>query len=125
MKEKMLRAILVEPNKAAVECTIENTLESLQHVVDGWIEITYPFDDDVMVVGNEEAKLIGLEGNRRINGQIYAGNLLLVADDHEGDFRSLTDDEVAKYLKRFAKPESISSDDVQNDIGFQIFTFSF
>ena len=123
MKEKMLRAILIEPNKAAVEFTIENKLEALQRAVDGYIEITYPFDDDVLVIGNKEAKLIGLEGNRRINGGIYAGNLILVADNHEGDFRSLTDAEVKKYLERFAQPESISSDDVQNDICFQIFAF--
>ena len=75
------RAVILEPNKAAREEWIEDTLENLQSIVGGYIEVTYPFDDNAVVVGNEEAKLVGLKGNRHINGSVYAGNLIIIGDD--------------------------------------------
>ena len=78
--------VIVEPHKPAYEALVEDSLESLQRAVKGYIEITYPFDDNAMVIGNEEAKLIGMEGNRRVNGSVYAGPLLIAADD--GDRRA-------------------------------------
>ncbi len=36
-------------------------------------------------------------------------------------FRSLTDEEIARYLRRFAEPEQISDEEVQADVGFTLF----
>ena len=88
------KMVIVEPHKPAYEALVEDSLEALQRAVGGYIEITYPFDDNAMVIGNEEAKLIGMEGNRRVGGSVYAGPLLIAADDGEGGTTDLTDKQV-------------------------------
>lgn len=112
------RMLVIEPRKAPYEMVIPEGLEPLQQAVGGWIECTYPFDDNTYVVGNEEAKLIGLEGNRRINGQIYAGTILIAGDDGEGGTMDLTDEQIDKYTEMFKVPENITPEEVQNDIWF-------
>ena len=119
------RMVIVEPGKPAYEALIPDNLESLQRAVSGYIEITYPFDDNAMIIGNEEAKLIGMKGNRRINGSIYAGPLLIAADDGEGGTTDLTDAQVNQYCQRFAIPETITDDETQSDVGFTLYGFSF
>ena len=119
------KMVIVEPHKPAYEATVEDSLESLQREVGGYIEITYPFDDNAMIIGNEEAKLIGMEGNRRINGSVYAGPLLIAADDGEGGTTDLTDEQVEHYKQMFSIPEDISDDEVQADTGFIITGWSY
>ena len=95
--------VIVEPGKPAYEGIIGDGLESLQRAVRGMIECTYPFDDNAFVIGNEESKLEGLPGNRRINGGIYAGTILIAADDGCGGTTDLTEEQVdtaIKYCKR-------------------------
>ena len=82
------------------------------------MEVTYPFDDSAVIVSNEEAKLIGMEGNRRIGSSIYAGPMFIVNDDTYGNFCDLTDEHVTEYSRRFEHPEDISQEAVQNDCGF-------
>lgn len=118
-----LNAIKIEPKEPATKIEIEDTLVALQSFVDGYIEITYPFDDGVIVIGNDEAKLIGMEGNRHINGSVYAGQILLVGDDGQGGLRSLTEAETEKYLELFKEPEEISEEEVQADTGFYFWSF--
>jgi len=117
------RAVVVEPWRPAKEAYIEDGLRPLQRAVGGWIECTYPFEDNAFVVGNEEAKLIGLEGNRRINGGIYAGILLIMADDLQGGTTDLTDEQVAHYLEAFKTPEAISRKETMDDVGFRFIAF--
>ena len=68
MKEKQITVLKVEPHKHPEVCILENDLDSLQKAVSigadyqGLIEI-FGIDDDVAVLSNEEAKLIGLEPN--------------------------------------------------------------
>ena len=112
------RMLVIEPHKAPYEVVIPDKLESLQEAVGGYIEITYPFEDNAIVISNEESKLIGLDGNRRFNGQIYAGPMLISADDGSGELTDLTDGQIAKYTKMFRHPEEISQEEVENDIGF-------
>lgn len=125
---KQVRVLSIRPNEKPVVKMIDNDLKSAQNEVsdhgeDALIEITFPFDEDVLVVGNDEAKLIGMQGNRRIGHSIYAGPIFLVREDEEGNFESLTDEDIEKYSKMFAEPEDISDDEVQADCGFTIFGF--
>ena len=117
------RMVIVEPHKPAYEALVEDSLESLQRAVGGYIEITYPFDDNAMVIGNEEAKLIGMEGNRHICGSVYAGPLLIAADDGEGGTTDLTEDQVRAYTEMFAEPEEITQEETAADTGFFIYGF--
>ena len=73
--DNLMRVVYVEPNKPAYEAEVEHTLEGEQRAVKGYIEPVYIEDDGTCLICNEEAKLIGMEGNRRFgNGSsIIAG----------------------------------------------------
>ena len=117
------RMIVIEPHKAPYEAVIPDKLESLQEAVGGYIEITYPFEDNAIVISNEESKLIGMDGNRRVNDQIYAGPMLISADDGSGELTDLADKQIAKYKDIFRNPEEISREEVENDTGFAFYSF--
>lgn len=117
------RMLVIEPHKAPYEMTIPDGLDPLQQAVKGYIEATYPFDDNAFIIGNEEAKLIGLEGNRRIGDTIYAGTILIVADDGQGGTTDLTDEQIGKYTEMFKTPEDITPEEVQNDVWFKVIGF--
>ena len=72
-------------------------------------------------VCNEESKLIGMEGNRRIGdgSSIIAGPFFICGTTEE-DFRGLTDSEVDLYMDRFKEPEQISPEEVSADTGCTI-----
>lgn len=120
--DNLIRTLLVEPHKPPVVGEIQNDLDHLQRAVGGMIECVYN-DDGSIIVCNEEAKLIGLEGNRHFNdGQsVLAGTFFIVADDHQGDFASLTDEQLENQMTRFAQPEDISKEETQADMGFSFF----
>ena len=125
-----LRTVYVRPGCRPVETCVWEKLRFLQDAVsdrgeDSLIEVSYPFDDiDVILVGNEEAKLNGMKGNRRIAGGIYAGPFFLLRSSEDGEnFAGLTDEDVVKYTTLLQQPEDISDDEVQADCGFTIFGF--
>ena len=119
----MYRVVYVEPGKPAVEKRIGTKLEDLQAEVGGLIECIYSHNDDTIIVANDEAKLIGMEGNRRLgNGSIIAGPFFIIGDGGE-NFRSLTDAEVSRYIQQYAQPHQISQREVQADTGFTFYCF--
>lgn len=124
-----LRTVYIRPGCRPVETHVWEKLRFLQDAVsdhgeESLIEISYPFDEDIILVGNEEAKLNGMKGNRRIAESVYAGPIFLLRDTEDGEnFAGLTDNDVVKYMRLFAEPEDISNDEVQADCGFTIFGF--
>lgn len=116
--DNLLSVVYVEPNRKPFVSEIEHTLNAEQKAVGGLIELVYN-DDETAIVCNEEGKLKGMEGNRRIgNGSsIIAGSFFIVGLT-EGDFRSLTESEVTKYMDKFEEPEEISQEEVEADMGF-------
>jgi hypothetical protein len=100
----------VEPHKRPYPKIIKDDLPSLQKEVGGYIEIIYPFDDDAVVICNEEGKLIGLEGNRKIGGDIIAGDFLIARDDGQGGLTKLTVEQIQKYTKMFESDETYSGE---------------
>ena len=117
------RVVFVEPGKPAVEKEIGTKLEDLQAAVGGLLECIYSHNDGSIIVANDEAKLIGMEGNRRLgNGSIIAGPFFVIGDAGE-EFRSLTDAEVSRYLQQYAEPQQIPEREVQADMGFTFYCF--
>ena len=106
--QRKLDILYIEPNKLPVKKTINNTLEAKQELVGGLIEYAYlPDCDDVVLICNEEGKLLNLPYNRDIGNDVISGNFFIVGDDPEfGEDRSLTDEQIKKYTKMFGK-ESI------------------
>ena len=78
--------------------------------------------DGTLLVCNEESKLMGMDGNRRLNGDVIAGPFFVVGTDGE-NFRSLTDAEVERYKQRFAEVEDIFPEEVQEHMGFTFFAW--
>lgn len=110
------RVVYVEPGKPAVEKKIGTKLEDLQAEVGGLIECIYCHRDGTLIVANDEAKLLGMEGNRRLDGgSVIAGPFFVIGDAGE-NFRSLTDAEVNRYLQVYAEPQQISQREVRADI---------
>ena len=62
------------------------------------------------------------QGNRRIGKDIIAGSFFIVGEDGD-EFRSLTDEEVKESLKRFAEPEEISQEEVENAMSAGVMFF--
>lgn len=120
-EENKLWVVMVEPGKPAYETEIDNTLEAEQKAVGGYIEVV-PLGDGKLLICNEEGKLNGMRGNRRIGKDIIAGPFFIVGEDGD-DFRSLTDEEVKESLKRFAEPEDISQEEVENALSAGVMFF--
>lgn len=120
MDEK-LRIVMVEPGKPAYVIEIPNSLRAEQMCVGGPIA-AIRLDKGILIY-NDEGKLRGMEGNRRLDsGSIIAGPFFLVGDG--GDrFRSLTDEEAGHFLQRFSQPEQISQREVWADMGFKFISF--
>ena len=120
-EDNKLRVVMVEPGKPAYETEIENTLEAEQEAVGGYIEVL-PLDNGKFLICNEEGKLNGMRGNRRIGNDVIAGCFFIVGEVVD-EFRSLTDEEVKESLKRFAEPEEISQEEVENAMSAGIMFF--
>lgn len=120
-QDNLMQVVYVEPHRKPFVSEIEHTLDAEQKAVGGLIELVYN-EDGTAIICNEEGKLIGLDGNRRIGdgSSIIAGSFFVVGLT-EDDFCSLTDEEIQNYMKRFSEPEEIPKEDVQNDMGFTIY----
>ena len=70
-KENEIRVLMVEPHEHPKEFLLENTLQAMQEAVGGLIDIVDIDDDGTCLLLNDEGKLIGLEGNRRIGDDEY------------------------------------------------------
>lgn len=109
-----MRVLIVEPGKPAYEKTIEPGLASLQQEVGGTIETFYPFDDDTMIICNDEGKITGLPLNRSFrddDNQIYdiiAGTFVICGSGYS-DCIGLTDAQVSKYMDMYKTPECFVS----------------
>ena len=81
---------------------IDNTLEAKQKLVGGLIEVV-PYED-VLIICNEEGKLLNMPPNLVFEYDYIAGNCFVIGDDYKNaDFKSLTDEEIIKYREELKK----------------------
>ena len=110
-----IRILFKAVGQPAKIVTIPNTLEAKQKLVGGLIEVIQY--DDVLLVCNDEGKLLNLPPNLVFESDYIAGNCFIIGDDYEnGDFKSLTLDEIEKYKKdidsksmKYIKPEEMEN----------------
>ena len=108
-----MRAVMVEVGRKAYEVELESSLASMQCAVGGFIQAVYePGGRDATLICNDEGKLLDLPLNRALrdeHGEIYdviAGTFFICGAPADSEnFTSLTDEQVAYWLRRFAKPE--------------------
>ena len=113
-----IKCLLVEPYELPKEIIIDNTLEAKQKIVGGDIECVYlQNNDDVVLICNEEGKINGMKLNREIGYDIIAGPFLVVGDDYEnGEFKSLTSNQLLKYKMYFDENSIIRTENKINEI---------
>lgn len=114
--DNLIRVLVLEPHRAPYESEIPNTLEGQQRAVEGLIQYIGNEDDTVIVI-NEESKINGMEGNRRIEGDVLAGPVFIAGDTGES-ICSLTDEQMQKYAEKFAEPEEIPTEEIEAHTGF-------
>ena len=106
----MMDVLLVRPNMYPQPVQIGCELEDLQKAVGGDIEATYPFEDPVALIMDDEGKMMGKDLNRALrdeDGNMYdivAGDFLVVGLGEE-DFSSLSPELMKKYEEHFHQPE--------------------
>ena len=109
--ENTLSVLKIAPGQYPQQVEIDNDLKALQQAVGGSIGASYPFEDPVAIVYNDDGKLMGLPLNRALrdeDGQMYdavAGTFLVVGLGEE-DFASLSPELTQKYEELFHQPET-------------------
>ena len=102
MKEEKIKVLALLPMELPKEIKLDNTLEAMQKFVDGNIECLTFYDSgsEVVLVCNDEGKLLGLTLNRPLwdRADVLAGPGFLAGCDNEGNLTSLqTTEKGASY----------------------------
>lgn len=89
-----MKVIIVEPGKDPRAAQIGDSLEEMQAVVGGYIEAVHPFPDPVVIVCNEEGRLLDLPENRfGICGTFF------ICGVGEEDFTDFPEEMLGTYLE--------------------------
>ena len=94
-----MNVLVVEPGMAPYEKEIDG-LKDMQAIVGGAITASYPFEEKVAIVSNDEALVRGMEFNRSIEGGY--GGICGLGDE---DFCSLTPEQMDFYKKKYHHAE--------------------
>ena len=107
-----MQVVVVESKKKPMVQDISPDLESMQRIVGGSIQAIYPFKEPVVLIANEEGKLLNLPLNRALRddeGNVYdiiSGTFFVCAAPLDSDrFVGLTDQQVKTFMERFSMPE--------------------
>lgn len=93
-----MRIVFKKVNEDARVIEIENTLEAKQKLVGGLIEVV-PYGD-LLLVCNEEGKIINLKPNVTFDLDYIAGDFFVIGDDFENaDFKDLTEEECKRVIE--------------------------
>lgn len=77
-----MKIVVKEPGQRARIIEGENKLETFQNIVGGYIECFY-LVHDIVIVLNEEGKLMGLEPNLFLNNnELIVGPIAFVGEDN-------------------------------------------
>ena len=99
---EMLKAIIKRPDEdVGREYYVQNELKALQAIVDGHIEAVY-LKCGAVLLCNESGKILDLEPNIRMPGDIVVGTIVLLGQDGEefGDC-PITLEEWKELLKKW------------------------
>lgn len=94
-----LKILYKEVGKRPKPMEIEDTLEAKQKLVGGLIEVV-PYIDNMLLICNEEGKILNMPANLVFDNDYISGNCFVVGDDFENEgFKSLTVDELRTARK--------------------------
>ena len=96
-----IKILKVEPGKPPCVKEIANDFKASQEEVEGDIECV-GFGDGCVAVINAEGKLNGMQPNRRNGDDIICGPFFICGDTPDGDFISLTEQQIEKYQDKYS-----------------------
>ena len=103
-----MKVIVIRPNQQPSVETIDSSLEAMQQIVGGYIEMYMPWNDDAAIICNDEGKIRSFPPNRIIfddDGEpvdVIAGTFFLCrAPADSEDFESLTERQINQYYNMF------------------------
>ena len=104
MSAETIRVLVFRPMEDPQVMELPCELSAMQQMVGGYIQVVYPFDDDAVIVCNEEGKLQGLPPNRLLRnseGEPYdvVCGTFFVAGVGEEDFCSLSEKQIQCYTE--------------------------
>jgi hypothetical protein len=126
MVKKEIKALMVVPGKHPVVTVLNDDLDSLQKAVSigadyqGLIEIIGIGNGDCILC-NEEGKLIGLEGNRRVGGDVIAGVFYIMSEGEDGELVSLSEEKIKYYTEKFWELEVFDSSEIEPSVHIWFF----
>lgn len=100
-----MKVLLFEPGKLAIEADISGDLKSMQSIVGGMIEVTYPFNEQAAIVCNDEGLLMGLPLNRKLNDYMVIAGTFFICGIDEDSFTDLSSDLMEKFKNEFLYPQ--------------------
>lgn len=107
-----MKVVMVEPNEAPIVMEMTNQLDDMQETVGGLIEEVYKFEDDAVIIANEEGKIKRMPLNRVIRNKegkvidLICGPFFICYAPFESEsFLGLSDEMVEKYKEMFKTPE--------------------
>ena len=102
-----ITVLMIEPHRHPYLKTVEHTLENLQAMVGGYITATYPWDDPVALVADDDGLYKqDCEWNRYIDDYHFIrGNFFICGLSRE-DFDDIPEELARKYAEMFWMPES-------------------
>lgn len=78
-----IKAIVKKPSdKYGYMCNLLNDLKTMQDIVGGWIEAISPADG-IVIICNEEGKLLGLPKNMKIPHDELVGTIIVCGTDDD------------------------------------------
>lgn len=99
MENRMITILVKEPGKAWHAVEVEDDLKTYQDIVGGYIEGIATTSRGVLIFGNEEGKLLNLEPNFGIHGDLIVGTVFAVRDNYDGEFDSVTQEDIDWFTK--------------------------
>ena len=126
MTQKEITVLMVEPGKHPKVTTLKDDLDSLQKAVSigaddqGLIEFVSLGNGDCIMC-NEEGKLIGLDGNRRLGDDILVGVFYIMSENEDGELLSLSEKKIKRYTELFWEPETFDRTDIEATVYSRFF----
>ncbi len=119
-----IRILKFEPQQLPYEKEIVYDWQSVQEEVEGLFECVY-LDNNCILVCNDEGKLNGMELNRRVGNDIVAGPFFIVGDSKDGDFISLTDNQIKQYTEQLGQIQEFTGEEPEAQPRIEFIGFEF
>lgn len=109
-EENLIKVLLVESFNKPKIITIENNYQAISEIICGDADEYMPFEDDVALLCNADGKRLSLSASHTVTDietgkteLIYGTFILVGTSGFDGEYHSLDDNLIDKYMNLFSK----------------------